>query len=242
MITPLPPAVTLAGTLHQSECVYAPSLTKMLKCGSILLLYLISGYSSRRSSRDISSIHGSIPIRDRSASPNRSGAQDSPNTKRVRFSARLAHHEICNIMILSSFNSSNSTVLDPDPPTALTVGKRMDRKINSVDTYRTVWYPSTGSAPVDADTLAQLDLTPEPRHADIFFHQYGLQQRQLFLCERRSDTHKWIPIEREHQHPQLKSHRLNIKPTGILGWVKSETISTYKGPARMRGTSGCAAK
>ncbi|KAF7967223.1 hypothetical protein HWV62_35117, partial [Athelia sp. TMB] len=114
---------------------------------------------------------------------------------------------------------SQSAERDFNTPALLTIGKRKDRKINSVDTYRTSWYPSTGSAPLEIETLARLDLTPEPEHADIFFHQYGHQQSQLFLCERSGDVWKWVPIQREHRHPHLKSHRLSIKPTGVLGWI-----------------------
>ena len=64
-------------------------------------------------------------------------------------------------------------VLESDQSVVPTIGKRMDCKINLIDTYRTAWYPSTGNAPMDTNILARLDLMPEPCEFDIFFHQYG---------------------------------------------------------------------
>lgn len=172
----------------------------------------------------------SLSRSSRQSSTYEMGSTHSP--KRARFStqSRWAPFAFCNVAILKGFYSSQPTVLDPDPLPI--VGKRMDRKINLVDNYRTVWYPSTGNKPVDIDTLARLDLTPEPQHADIFFHQYEQQQSQLFIYD---TAWKWVPIKGGHQHPRLKSYRLNVKPSGALSWVKSQTLSTYRGPARMRG-------
>ncbi|KAF7971543.1 hypothetical protein HWV62_20858 [Athelia sp. TMB] len=112
------------------------------------------------------------------------------------------------------------------------VGLKTDKAIRC-HTDRTVWYPSKGDIPLDIDTLAQLELKPQPNSGDLFIYICG-DDIQAFLFTGRHSQKKWVTVCSGHRHPYLGTHRLFVYPDGTPTWVKANTISSYKGPARRK--------